>query len=90
MTVLRVQAGHCSCRPTAAALPTTPPGVGTKADALLFHALQAVVAGVGEPDYINRQLMEILAPKTDYLAVRALDAGCCLGGNGGQGCWCRV
>lgn len=26
--------------------------------------------GVGEADYINRQLMEILAPKTDYLAVR--------------------
>lgn len=30
---------------------------------------QAVVAGVGDADYINRQLMEILAPKTDYLAV---------------------
>ncbi|KAL4452505.1 hypothetical protein ABPG75_008167 [Micractinium tetrahymenae] len=29
---------------------------------------QAVVAGVGDADYINRQLMEILAPKTDYLA----------------------
>ncbi|KAI3438321.1 hypothetical protein D9Q98_000755 [Chlorella vulgaris] len=29
---------------------------------------QAAVAGVGDPDYINRQLMEILAPKTDYLA----------------------
>lgn len=32
--------------------------------------LQAVVAGVGDADYINRQLMEILAPKTDYMAVR--------------------
>jgi hypothetical protein len=29
---------------------------------------QAVVAGVGDADYINRQLMEILAPKTDYMA----------------------
>lgn len=30
---------------------------------------QSAVAGVADPDYINRQLMEILAPKTDYLAV---------------------
>ena len=28
------------------------------------------MAGVGEADYINRQLMEILAPKKDYMAVR--------------------
>ena len=25
---------------------------------------------MGDADYINRQLMEILAPKTDYMAVR--------------------
>lgn len=39
----------------------------------LLHPLrnsQAAVVGVGDADYINRQLMEILAPKTDYLAVR--------------------
>jgi hypothetical protein len=37
---------------------------------------QAAVAGVGDPDYINRQLMEILAPKTDYLAVSCSTAPC--------------
>ena len=31
------------------------------------------MAGVAEADYINKQLMEILAPKTDYLAVRAAE-----------------
>lgn len=36
-----------------------------------LRLLQAVVAGVGDADYINRQLMDILAPKTDYMAVRA-------------------
>ena len=36
----------------------------------------AVVAGVGDADYINRQLMEILAPKTDYLAVRGPLVAC--------------
>lgn len=37
--------------------------------------LQAVVEGVADTDYINRQLMEILAPKTDYLAVGAGPCG---------------
>ena len=37
----------------------------------------AVTTGIGDPEYINRQLMEILKPPpdVDYLAVRAAGEG---------------